>query len=372
MRTQGTYLLVLGLLVAGTGAYANEALFSGTQTDTAPLPYVNYDQCSFVLEAGYYTSVSFAADHYPLISDDSGTITVDLVSDASISDTDYAGLYIDVRKDPFDLQGTVEVQIKGDGLDVVVLDSSGDEKSRSAVSGIASPTSIAVTITAASIAVDLGTGSDKVKTWADVNTDLGGILALDGSEFVDVGLAVNSADGPDWEFDEVTWTSDAIANMNQTGTPCSVEAVPDVVGATKTAAEAAIQAAGLAVGTLTTEFNDLIPLDEVISQNPAAGSFVLDGSLVSLVVSGGDIDSDNDGLPNQWEMDYFNTLEFWAGDDPDGDGANNRKEFSDGTDPMDPASMLPAMGHIGMALLGVICAALAIYAIRKKSGTHVL
>ena len=62
-------------------------------------------------------------------------------------------------------------------------------------------------------------------------------------------------------------------------------AVPDVVGQTQTAAEAAIVNAELAVGAVTTQFSDTVPEGSVISQNPTAGTEVLPGSAVDLVVS---------------------------------------------------------------------------------------
>ena len=62
-------------------------------------------------------------------------------------------------------------------------------------------------------------------------------------------------------------------------------AVPDVVGLAQATAEADIVAAGLVLGTVTTEFSDTVPAGDVISQNPAAGTDVALGSAVDLVVS---------------------------------------------------------------------------------------
>ncbi len=61
--------------------------------------------------------------------------------------------------------------------------------------------------------------------------------------------------------------------------------VPAVAGLTQSAAEAALVAAGLAVGTVTTECSTVVPADSVISQDPAAGVSVAEGSTVNLVVS---------------------------------------------------------------------------------------
>ncbi len=47
-------------------------------------------------------------------------------------------------------------------------------------------------------------------------------------------------------------------------------------------------------------------------------------------------DSDTDGLPDEWEMQYFGDLNQGAGDDPDNDGLNNLEEYQHGTNPMNP------------------------------------
>ncbi len=68
----------------------------------------------------------------------------------------------------------------------------------------------------------------------------------------------------------------------------AAETVPDVVGFLKADAEAEIIGAGLAVGDITFETSGSVPLDNVISQDPAAGTITVDGSFfpVDLVVSG--------------------------------------------------------------------------------------
>jgi len=66
-------------------------------------------------------------------------------------------------------------------------------------------------------------------------------------------------------------------------------AVPDVTGQPQAVAEAAIVAAGLTVGTVTTANSPTVPAGNVISQNPAAGTNVAPGSPVDLVVSLGQV-----------------------------------------------------------------------------------
>jgi beta-lactam-binding protein with PASTA domain len=63
--------------------------------------------------------------------------------------------------------------------------------------------------------------------------------------------------------------------------------VPNVVGLTQAAATADIIAANLTVGTVTEASSTTVPKGNVISQSPVAGSFVVQGSAVNLVVSCG-------------------------------------------------------------------------------------
>jgi len=44
-------------------------------------------------------------------------------------------------------------------------------------------------------------------------------------------------------------------------------------------------------------------------------------------------DSDKDGLPDSWEQQYFSSLQYGAGDDPDGDRLTNAEELALKTDP---------------------------------------
>jgi hypothetical protein len=78
--------------------------------------------------------------------------------------------------------------------------------------------------------------------------------------------------------------SGTIVNLTVSSGPATV-AVPNVVGLTQTSATSAITAAGLVVGTVTTATSSTVPAGSVISEGPAAGTTVVVGSAVNLVVS---------------------------------------------------------------------------------------
>jgi hypothetical protein len=52
-----------------------------------------------------------------------------------------------------------------------------------------------------------------------------------------------------------------------------------------------------------------------------------------LVFAVGEIDSDADGLPDNWEIQYFGNLNQTGTGDPDGDGLNNTQEYQQGRNP---------------------------------------
>jgi hypothetical protein len=71
------------------------------------------------------------------------------------------------------------------------------------------------------------------------------------------------------------------------GSGSNVSGVPNVVGDTQSAANSAITAAGLTVGTVTTQTSSTIPSGDVILEDPAAGANVASGTAVGLLVSSG-------------------------------------------------------------------------------------
>src|SRR6202049_4029766 len=68
---------------------------------------------------------------------------------------------------------------------------------------------------------------------------------------------------------------------------CAKMTVPNVEGLTQDAATTAITAAKLTVGTVTQQTSNTVATGKVISQDPASGSSVAQGSPISLVISSG-------------------------------------------------------------------------------------
>ncbi len=65
----------------------------------------------------------------------------------------------------------------------------------------------------------------------------------------------------------------------------------------------------------------------------------------SLITSGLFSDDDEDGMPDNWEANYFLTaVDGLPTDDADGDGVNNYLEYVSGTDPTDPNSIFGVTG----------------------------
>ncbi len=60
-----------------------------------------------------------------------------------------------------------------------------------------------------------------------------------------------------------------------------------------------------------------------------------------------DDDLDGDGLPDNWEMNYFTNLDQGAAGDPDEDGDSNLTEYENGTDPTVAYNFTMAMGVMG-------------------------
>jgi len=114
--------------------------------------------------------------------------------------------------------------------------------------------------------------------------------------------------------------------------------VPDVVGLSLTEARKVLTDAGLKQIRINSVPNPEIPKNQVVEQQPAAKSPVLEGSAVTLVISlSPQEDDDQDGLPDAWEYAKFGKLDQSGNQDFDGDGYTNYQEYLVGTDPVERA-----------------------------------
>ena len=80
-------------------------------------------------------------------------------------------------------------------------------------------------------------------------------------------------------------------------------------------------------------------------------SYTMGGRGTARQIDFGDVDNDNDGLPDGWEQAYLYGLESGPEDDPDRDGETNRNEFLLGLNPLvmdarHPADINPADGRL--------------------------
>ena len=75
--------------------------------------------------------------------------------------------------------------------------------------------------------------------------------------------------------------------------------------------------------------------------------------LVLRLGSGPAADSDEDGLPDDWELTYFNGLMRDGSQDWDGDGSSDAEEYRAGTDPTNQGSALRVLTLSVMGVEGV-------------------
>jgi beta-lactam-binding protein with PASTA domain len=96
-----------------------------------------------------------------------------------------------------------------------------------------------------------------------------------------------------------TAASGSAVNLIVSSGPAAI-AVPAVVGDTQAQASSSIQAAGLAVGTVTQQSSTTVPSGDVISESPTAGAQVNSGQTVSLVISSGNPANSNLSITLAW------------------------------------------------------------------------
>jgi PKD repeat protein len=69
-------------------------------------------------------------------------------------------------------------------------------------------------------------------------------------------------------------------------------------------------------------------------------------SMATSSVEAINVDSDGDGLPDWWELQYFGDLDETAAGDPDADGITNIDEYTNGTDPTQADAAAPAVSGL--------------------------
>jgi beta-lactam-binding protein with PASTA domain len=130
------------------------------------------------------------------------------------------------------------------------------------------------------VARTLAAGQTKVHEFVDT--------AVGDTFWVEAAAGTIPAAGASVTLGATAPTSDqwnlAIVELTPGAAPVPVN-VPNVVGLTQAAAQAAITGAGLTAGAVTTANSASVPAGQVISQTPAAGASVAPGSAVALVVS---------------------------------------------------------------------------------------
>ncbi|NGX17232.1 FG-GAP-like repeat-containing protein [Wenzhouxiangella sp. XN24] len=127
--------------------------------------------------------------------------------------------------------------------------------------------------------------------------------------------------------------------------------VPDVVGSPQTAAEDALAAANLLVGSVREATHPTVPAGSVAEQSPPGGAVAEFGGEVDLVVSRGpgpeDIDADGDGFtPNQGDCDDGDGSIFPGGVDDPADGIDANCDGIDGDLDLESLVVAPASSTV--------------------------
>lgn len=111
-----------------------------------------------------------------------------------------------------------------------------------------------------------------------------GAITQQASDTVPVGQVISQNPAANLRVAAGTSVNIVVSSGQQ---PPANPTVPNVIGLTQAAAEAAITGAGLTVGAITQQASDEYPDGRIMSQNPAAGASVVAGTAVSLVISQG-------------------------------------------------------------------------------------
>ena len=140
------------------------------------------------------------------------------------------------------------------------------------------------------VALD-GSGSNDVDgdtlnfQWSFLSVPAGSTAALSDASAVNPAFVPDIAGDYEVELVVSDGTLDSTPDTAVIAATPKMVAVPDVVGLVQSAAEAAITSANLTVGTITEANHDTVSADHVVSQAPAAGTSIEEGSGVDLMIS---------------------------------------------------------------------------------------
>lgn len=155
--------------------------------------------------------------------------------------------------------------------------------------------------------------------------------------------------GQDWNFSHD-------AGGNTTARSAAVAGAPQIIGqpqpqivAVGDVATFSVVVADASGTTFQWKFNggdiggatsDSLVIPSVVAENAGQYSVVVTRNAVNVTSANTALllDSDGDQLPDTWELANFGNLDQAATSDTDADGANNRTEYVDGTDPTSDAS----------------------------------
>ena len=167
---------------------------------------------------------------------------------------------------------------------------------------------------------EAGAGNDQFLAWKLT----GGVA--NGSVTFSNGLP-NAGDYEARLFFDNTFNVEATCQFT-VDPPCVVD-VPDVYDMTESAAETVLTNAGLAKGTVTHEYSNVVAAGKVIDQDPDTGTSVACDSSVNLVISDGQTNvEDLETFASYWLDDSCSATGWCEGMDVNHDGETNFDDWA--------------------------------------------